>query len=63
MNLKNNSILQLITALLLVSAVWLILLPRLSNCPPVKEHIRSMQESEIAVDAMFYSELNWFPGK
>lgn len=49
-------------AVICVGVVWLVVLPRLANWTPVREHIDRMQAAEIEVDAMFYSELSHVPG-
>lgn len=54
---------QLLIALLIIAVAWLVVLPALSQWAPVQRHIRSMQTADIAVDAMFYTELNWLPGQ
>jgi hypothetical protein len=54
---------HLLCALLVVAVTWLVILPAVSRWDPVQRHIRSMQTADIAVDAMFYTELNWLPGQ
>lgn len=54
--------LRLICALIIVGSIWLILLPAIARWSPVRQHICTMQSAGIAVDAMFYTELNWLPG-
>lgn len=46
---------------LVLAGVWLIVLPWLSTLPPFAQHIRLMEERDIVVDALFYTELNWQP--
>jgi hypothetical protein len=46
-----------------MAVVWLVGLPWLAKWPPVKQHLQRMQTAQIEVDAMFYSELKWLPGK
>ena len=53
--------LKLIFGLIAIACVWLMLLPRLGQLPPVKQHIQHMEDKDIVVDAMFYTELNWDP--
>ena len=50
-------------ACLLIAAVWLQGLPRLAVWRPLQQHIQTMQAAEIEVDAMFYTELKWYPGR
>jgi hypothetical protein len=45
----------------LLAGIWLIVLPQVATVPPIQRHIRSMQKQNIAVDAMFYTELDWDP--
>jgi hypothetical protein len=54
---------KLITAAGLMAILWLVVLPQLAKWPPVNNHLQRMQAAEIEVDAMFYSELKWLPGK
>lgn len=44
-----------------IAMVWLVLLPQLARIGPIKKHIQMMQDRDINVGAMFYSELNWQP--
>ncbi len=44
-----------------IASVWMLVLPRVANIGPIKQHIETMQEKNIEVDAMFYTELNWTP--
>lgn len=44
-------------ACVVIAVVWLKLLPRLSDWPPIREHIDSMQQQDINPSAMFYTEV------
>ena len=44
-----------------VAITWLIILPWLAAHTPLSEHIERMDRQNIAVDAMFYTDLNWEP--
>ena len=46
-----------------ITVVWIVLLPMLAKWQPIHDHLRRMQESEVAVEAMFYTELDWHPGR
>jgi hypothetical protein len=51
----------LIAACIALAIMWTVVFPWLSTKPPFAQHIQRMQEADIAVDAMFYTELNWQP--
>ena len=44
-----------------LAGVWLFVLPWMATIPPVAEHISRMEQKNINVDAMFYTELEWEP--
>ncbi len=41
--------------------IWLVVLPWLATIEPLAEHIERMERQDIAVEAMFYTDLNWQP--
>lgn len=41
--------------------IWLVVLPRVASIKPLAEHIERMERQDIAVEAMFYTDLNWQP--
>jgi hypothetical protein len=43
----------------LIALIWTLVLPQVARIAPIERHIRTMQERDINVGAMFYSELNW----
>lgn len=52
---------RLVGALLCIAVVWIGVLPWLAKQPTIREHIETMEEQGIEVDAMFYTDLNWQP--
>ncbi len=61
LNHRKFALPRLAFALALVALVWLVVLPKISNWPFVRQHIDCMKANEITVDAMFYTELDWCP--
>lgn len=41
--------------------IWLVVLPWVATIEPLAEHIERMERQDIAVEAMFYTDLNWQP--
>lgn len=44
-----------------LATLWLYVLPWLATLNPLADHIQRMQRQDIAVEAMFYTDLNWQP--
>jgi hypothetical protein len=53
--------LRLIAVGLGIAVIWLVILPSMARLPVIRDHIAAMEEGQIEVDAMFYTELNWKP--
>ncbi len=62
-NLRENQRkwLKLLAASGSLAAIWLYVLPWLATLNPVANHVQRMQRQDIAVEAMFYTDLNWQP--
>jgi hypothetical protein len=58
-----RGLLRLLIHCIWIGLLWTVCLPRIGQWQPIREHIRQMEASNIAVDAMFYSELEWHPGR
>ncbi|MEZ6134489.1 MAG: hypothetical protein R3C53_06235 [Pirellulaceae bacterium] len=56
-----SSWLQLTAIVASLIFAWLVVLPWMATWPAVDRHIKRMERKNIAVDAMFYTELNWNP--
>ena len=50
---------SLIASTLLIVFLWTVVFPWLSTLSPFAQHIERMEQADIVVDAMFYTELNW----
>jgi hypothetical protein len=48
---------NLVVAILLLVASWMVVLPWVGGLPGIREHIQSMRQKHIHPDAMFYTEL------
>jgi len=44
-----------------MGSIWLVVLPWVATIEPLAEHIERMERQDIAVEAMFYTDLNWQP--
>jgi hypothetical protein len=44
-----------------MAITWLVVLPWVATIKPLAEHIERMKRQDIAVEAMFYTDLNWQP--
>lgn len=51
-------LLRLGLALLIVSAIWLVLLPLASRAPAVASHMENLDEHNVDASAMYYTELD-----
>jgi len=60
---RVSGILHLALHCMWIALVWTVCLPKIASWQPVRQHIRQMESSEVAVDAMFYTELEWHPGR
>lgn len=59
--MRQNSKLQIrfAASIVALALVWCIGLPWLATLSPLREHIAAMQDKNINVGAMFYTELEW----
>ncbi len=57
----TNRYAQLLLSITGLLVVWLVVLPWLATIDPMASHIRQMDESNVNVGAMVYTELNWQP--
>lgn len=48
---------QLAVGLGAILAVWLVVLPRIADQPPIRRHIEFLEQRQIDPSAMFYTEL------
>ncbi|TWT34774.1 hypothetical protein [Blastopirellula retiformator] len=54
---RRRQWLRLGIAVGVIAFIWLVVLPRLGETPPVKRHIETMKAAGIDPSAMFYTEL------
>ncbi len=53
--------LRLTGATACLAFIWLVVLPWVATIQPIADHIRRMNDKDINVGAMYYTELNWQP--
>lgn len=54
---RRSQWLRLGIAVGVMALIWLVVLPRLGETPPIKRHIETMKAAGIDPSAMFYTEL------
>lgn len=57
MKSQGQSLIQLLLAVLVITAVWCVLLPRVSTIPVVQQRLHFLDERGIDPSAMYYTEL------
>lgn len=53
----NRGLGKLVLGVAILAIIWLVVLPRVSHFPAIRQHIQRNERAGINPDAMFYSEL------
>ncbi len=58
---QSTGVVGLLVCVVTVALIWCVVLPWVGRFESVRAHIEAMEDGDINVGAMFYSELNWEP--